>query len=593
MSSRNPGPILTTISKGEMDAIPQPYRGACKFTFTTQPVPLETALTATTGTIVESKLGQTRTDEKNNAITTVEFPTVPQAGFVITAQGQLASVSYIIGPTESLSIAAGPLVIDGSIVPITDKISVATTTTVGVLFDQSAQTNTQAFTIPDEYLAPGAYRETIASVSAGTVATPDALGTGGKGITKASAQRITSEHVLKTVETLFGTTDEPLTNYERGPQGQAVTATKTISTDGTAFAIDSTTLSATVTNVGGGSFERLIKNATLFSEQLYSISIALPRELMHRLPTTETASIVAGNATQPTLTTGDIEKQEQQVTLQTKRVTARTFNYTALAATPIVYTGTEWTTEYGGVFLEVITTLSTTIRTKSEADLEFVAFSSEQIAPGLFLTIEKSNPDETWPTLTEKELDPLLQSLITITSKVVAASTSLAATVVGTLQRLVPIDQYKSLLVITTYELPADYSEVRTIGFRYPGRTLQTLNVTGCGYAFEVIPPRELLVEGTVQIHFSASLPTVLSPDNFLYSSMSINGSVPVEGLTDGYTTDLCPGTSITIPGSSPTVTAYNTYVADPVTYSILASARAELWKAGIYRREYILIPYK
>lgn len=590
MASRNPGPLLISISQGEVDAIPAPFRSACTFTVATQPVPLETTLTSTSSSVVESKLLQTRTDEKNNSVTSVTFPSNPLLGSVITPQGQLGSVSYVIGPTSSLSLVEGPLVVDGSITPITDLISVSTITTVGTLFDQSAQTNTQAFTIPDKYLAPGAYRETISTVIAATVATPDALGTGGDGITEATAERVTSQHVRKTIKTQYGGTTEPVTDYERGPQGQSVTATESISNDGTAFTIDSTVLSATVTTLGGGFYNRVIKNATLFSEQEYFAEIALPFELRHRIPTNETSSIVAGTAAQPTLAAGQLENREQQVTVQTKRVTIKTYS---VASLPIVYTGTEFSKEYGGVMLDVTTTLSTTRQSKTETDLEFVSFTSEEIAPNLFLTIEKSNPGETWPVLTEYELDPLLQSLITITSQVVAASTTLPAAPVGTLQRLVPVDQFKSLLVTTVYATPSSYYEFRTIGYRYPGHRVQLISNPGCGYASENYPAREMLVQATVLVQFAGSHNGVvlIPPTQFKPTYLSINGAVPIEGLTDGGDViEICSGASITTSPSVPSNTTYGALVAAGATF--VASNRSELWKAKIYKIETVMIPY-
>lgn len=129
--SRNPGPILTSLYKGLLAAIPTRWKLAGNVTIVKQERAVEDDPSALTPTLVESTVEQVRTDERLKTDTYFTPPTEPFVDGFLTAQGEagVKTETYITtGGSEDI-IPTGPTIVDATTTALGNGSSIKTVET--------------------------------------------------------------------------------------------------------------------------------------------------------------------------------------------------------------------------------------------------------------------------------------------------------------------------------------------------------------------------------------------------------------------------------------------------------------------------------
>ncbi len=307
----------------------------------------------------------------------------------------------------------------------------------------------------------------------------------------------------------------------------------------------------------------------------------IPREFSGDLPVTTTEQTLIGDASLPTLAAGDLMRRQAQLDAFTYRLTIRG---RAGLSFPQTVTNQETTEEYGGGILNVTLTLHN-IPLVPDEGLLVVSSQVITLGGGLFLRTTKILDDTTWPVLTEYDQDPEVQSLITTTYQVVDATAVVPPSVVnGVITRYKKIDRWRSLQIIETYSLPADYEEQRFMAQTFPSLwdTTTYAYSTACGATGPIRHGFSTMVQARLAISFSTSKETItgltLIPNTHHLVHDIIN-AVLNDGAVITYT-GTCSGPVFITP-SSPT---YTTYITTIQNTEQLISGESVLWRAGLYK---------
>ncbi len=307
----------------------------------------------------------------------------------------------------------------------------------------------------------------------------------------------------------------------------------------------------------------------------------IPIEFKAALPVTTTEQTLIGDASLPTLVTGDLMRREAQLDAYTYRLTIRgrpNLSY------PVVIVNFETTEEYGGGILGVAMTLNDSPMLPDEG-LLVVSSEVKTLGAGLFLKTTRILDDTSWPVLTEYDQDPEVQSLITTTYQVVDATAVVPPSVVnGVITRYKKIDKWRSLQIVETYSLPADYEEQRFMAQTFPSLwDFTTYNYsTACGATGPIRHSFSTMVQARLAMSFSTSKETItgltLIPNTHHLVHDIINAVLNDAG-TLTYT-GTCSG-PVTLVASSPD---YSTYIASIQNTEQLISGESVLWRAGLYK---------
>ena len=202
------GPLLTSVFKGMLDLLPPKWRARLKTTVTTQECPTDVDATTLTSTLIESKVVQTRTDERKKTDTSIEDPSA------------ITLVEYVRTNEAQLGTRTNSLVAENASLPTIDALTVSAeqnnlgnglteqeVVTVASVFDRKVNEDSGAgdfvFRQTEKFISGLAVR-TDSDVAAGIVAMPDTLDTTGLGIVKASADRVDATKVRNTTTTVTG-----------------------------------------------------------------------------------------------------------------------------------------------------------------------------------------------------------------------------------------------------------------------------------------------------------------------------------------------------------------------------------------------------
>ena len=203
------GPLLTSVFKGMLDLLPPKWRARLKTTVTNQENPTDVDVTALSSTLIESKVVQTRTDERKKTDITIEDPSA------------ITLVEYVKTNEAQLGTRTNSLVAENASLPTIDALTVSAeqnnlgnglteqeVVTVASVFDRKVNEDSGAgdfvFRQTEKFISGLAVR-TDSDVAAGIVAMPDTLATTGTGIVRASAERVDATKVKNTTTTVTGT----------------------------------------------------------------------------------------------------------------------------------------------------------------------------------------------------------------------------------------------------------------------------------------------------------------------------------------------------------------------------------------------------
>jgi hypothetical protein len=326
---------------------------------------------------------------------------------------------------------------------------------------------------------------------------------------------------------------------------------------------------------------------------VFSVSIPegiIPLEFRANVTTTTTSHIIAGTATLPTLAAGEFEHSKRQLTknLYEERITEL-----ADLSFPVVQTGTETSSQFGGAVLDVARTLSNVLLTADEG-VDIVSSYVNPIGNSLMWFKEtKKRPvvDTEWPILTEYDQDPETLSLITTTYQVIdATSVAEPSIVAGVITRYKKIDKWRSFEIIETYSLPASYEEQRFMAHNFPSLwDWHTYNYnTACGAVGPIREGFSTMVQARLAISFSISKETItgltLIPNTLRLVHDTINAVLNDAGTL--FYVGTCSG-PITFIASSPD---YSTYIGTIQNTEQLITGESVLWRAGLYKNSRLYV---
>ena len=413
------------------------------------------------------------------------------------------------------------------------------------------------------------------------------------------------------------------------PKGQTATTQFDIVSGVTTLTGSALTLDGSVTPIAPGSAVKSVTTVSaLLPEPEYNVELLMLRDLWHRIPTTESSTLVAATVdTMPTidapyvLQPGELQYKVQQVTEFVQKRTKKTITgYSSIVESPLIFVGTERESAFGGAYLKVYEVISASVIAGPEdmpatpynttsTDFLVTYFSSDSVGAGLFLTRMKAKPSGTWAIITDIEHDPRHPKppKIALTHQLVDPDAGIAAasedSVPGVLVSFKAIDQYRGILTIETWETPAPYIEAVTVGHRYPRRVVA---MGTSDSAFYGIGPaaKEVTVPARKFVSFVAHPTDDLLPLG-IYSPPDANGNCnllfPVntvtidlpglhigDALIDAYTLTIS-GVSIPIAASTPTPEQYLT-AANAGAVWIIGFDRKP-YHAGLWQQEVLMIP--
>lgn len=181
----------------------------------------------------------------------------------------------------------------------------------------------------------------------------------------------------------------------------------------------------------------------------------LPPQLQILREITETSNVVGGTAVVPTRQAGELERTEQQLTRLLKRVSTKTLGTGAL---PVIMTGKELTTEYGGLILNTEKKLhlvgdpSLDIPTAWLTEPGRIRAKVEQF--GDFGIREVASAATTFVPLIGGDVDPQAHVVLPYTQRVVPAG-AVATIGNGTYTEIKPLDSARSLSTVRTIDVTA------------------------------------------------------------------------------------------------------------------------------------------
>jgi hypothetical protein len=296
------------------DVVPEKFRVA---------VPTSTTSSVTTGTASAPVLGTGDLSAEERQLTEFTYRNTLETRAGITLPVSLTSYKYTSkGQVETVveTLDTGLQTITGSATTEEAKVdnlgngtSLKEVGTVPALFTR-AEYRTRIPDVVPERFRVAVPTTTTAIDTAGTAAAPT-LGTGDLEITDT---QLTAFVKRTSTETRSGITlPVSLTSYRMSSVGQIETLVETLDTGLQTITPTTTTTEAKVDNLGNGT--SLLTQATtsdVFSKAIYGIRIpdVVPERFRVAVPTTTSDLTTTGTAAAPTLGTGDLSKEEEQVT---------------------------------------------------------------------------------------------------------------------------------------------------------------------------------------------------------------------------------------------------------------------------------------
>lgn len=266
--------------------VPEKFRPSIP-TVTTR---VDSAGTAVDPTLSGDELRETQEQitafKKRITIDTQASPSVPVAltEYETTNARQLATVVETLEAAGTAAAAVTSLV-TVDVKNLGNGQQVQRTSTVASLFPQTASGQRQAIVLPDKFKQAGATLVTTGTTSAGTAATPTALGTGGTGVVESNAQRVDATKVRVEDTTLTASVNTSVQEYGYY-EGLVAPVTTTYGADNAA-APTSSLLTTSIRRevIGGGKAVQNVETVaawpTQFGQELDHTTMAI-------LPWTET-----------------------------------------------------------------------------------------------------------------------------------------------------------------------------------------------------------------------------------------------------------------------------------------------------------------
>ena len=456
-------------------------------------VPVATAETTAAGTASAPTLGagdlskrdeQTTEFEHRTSTTTRSAITLPVSltSTKLTAKKQVETVVETLD-TGLQTITGSATTVEADVQNLGDGTSLKTVGTVPAVFADGSYEKTIPDVVPIEFRVAVPTLETEES-SAGTASTNPTLATG-----DLSKRETQIDAFVKRVRTLTRsaiTLPVSLVNTLTNRVKQLVTVTRTLEDEGTSTAAPDALTDVKVTNLGNGQeLEEVETIESVFGEDRFAKEIpdVVPTRFRVAIPTSTTSSIVAGTAADPTLGTGDLRAESEQVTEFTKRDSLTT---RAGVSLPVSLSSSKFTAQ--GQVESITETLATGLQTITgsatlvEADVQSLGDGTSLKTAGTVASVfAESKFARERPDVAPPEFRALLE---TTTQSTVSAGTAADPTL-GTGELRKTSDQigvYKKLESTTARDvlsLPQTLIDTETTRVKQVETVTKTIETSG------------------------------------------------------------------------------------------------------------------
>ena len=318
MASKNPGPLLTSVSRGDLDLIPREFRAKLGISQTVQEQPTDVDADVPDGiSLVASRVEQERTNErKKTNVSLVGALTETLVSAVKLQDGQVG-------------ISTRSLVAEGTALVVDAKTTEANQTNLGTgLLDQTIIEAPEVLSLPEftteiPDVIPERFRvavpKTVESETVEGVAIEPILQTGDLA---RSEKQLDLFKKRVTVEGRAGiVVPVSLTGKETNDDKQVVSVTETYRDEGV-DPVPTATKDVTVLPLGAGRVLETTKtvptvfDATRFTKEIPDV---VPPEFRVAIPTVITDHVIAGTAVLPILGSGELSRTEEQIKVGIKK----------------------------------------------------------------------------------------------------------------------------------------------------------------------------------------------------------------------------------------------------------------------------------
>ena len=283
---KSKGPLLTSVFKGMLDLLPPKWRARLETTVTDQENPTDVGVSALSNTLVESKVVQTRTDERKKTDTVIEDPT------------NISLIEYLKTNEAQLGTRTNRLVVENAALPTITALTVSAEqnnlgngkteqeiVTVAEVFDRKVNEDSGAgdfvFRQTEKFIDTLVVR-TDSEVAAGTSATPDTLATTGTGIIRASAERVDATKVKNTTTTVTGSyTSLNSVEYDELTGGITPVVQSRVAAGTAGLALQTDNTFATVEALNPNYSIKTVRTATSLTTRTWKVweNVSLPQVL--------------------------------------------------------------------------------------------------------------------------------------------------------------------------------------------------------------------------------------------------------------------------------------------------------------------------
>lgn len=501
-------------------------------------------------------------------------------------------VEYLLRTLEAdtTTPATPTAVLDVEFTPLGDGSAIELWDYTADLFLQNTYSRSRGVVTPEDFRAKLQIRE-HSELVIGTSSDPT-LGAGDIDADESQENEFVYRNKRRSIDT--ASLPQQIVNTRTNRYKQVETVTRILEADSTTPAVPTALRDVDFQKLGDDTALEVRVDIPAVFEGLSSsteILDMLPEVFKASLPSHVREFSQAGTVSDPPgLDPGDLERVESQSDAFTKRVRTRGRSGISYPQEKIVRRGVG-ASEFGGEILKLTGYLNT-----SEPPVEtgFDVTKSEVTTLGdgtYFRQTERLDTASVWPILTEYDQDPETQALITTTYQVVdAATVSTPSIISGQITRYKKIDQWRSLMIIETYSLPADYEEQRFMAHTFPSLWDWHTYVynTPCGAVGPIRHGFSSMVQARLAISFSTSKQTItgltLIPNTHHLVHDIVAGVLNDVGVIN-YFGD-CTG-PVSLPASSPDYTTYNSTIRGTEQ---LISGESVLWKAGLYKNSRLYV---
>jgi hypothetical protein len=446
----NPGrPLTSEFFGGESDTIreiPPEFRAACDLTVVEIPLPWDQPLIPLSDPVLASKAEMKLTSER------IRRTTYKQVGPVALHEVYTGRDKQLGNRTRTMRFQGDAIASPGPFRSVDtkdlgNKHFIETIEDDGTLFSGATSTKEIADVLPEIFKANIPSYEYATNLT-GVITVPQILGTGEFYRSETQTDVFNMRRTTKTRTPVGGL---PITfqEYKLTPEQQVETIFNTLDNGLQTINPIAIMVEAEVKNLGNGqSVARIGYVPSVFNHIRYELMLpdVIPAEFRTNIPTTKVEQTIAGTATMPVATAGDLALIDEQVTALTHRTSESTRSSVTL---PQLLIDQEVTEQFGGGTLWNYRTLDVTGNLFADTGLFVVSSVVKRLGNGMDLKETRQLHDTPWPTLTSLIWDDEMQVFRQEDEQVVA-TTYTPTSGSNFIESVKAIDKWRSKRIRTT-----------------------------------------------------------------------------------------------------------------------------------------------